>query len=323
MFSEKLFKKILVDPVSAGADALCVISGYATAAMAVSHIKALKKRTKKDIKIRLIIGMGIKDGLSVSNHSGLKAAVTAYKSFECWYHVNSPAVHSKVYTWMKKGRPIKAFVGSANYTHTAFSKKQGECLAAASPAKSLKYFNRFLHGTVRCDSPVAEHKIKIYPDAVFARLKHPPKGKKAGPAKVLRPKIAAAPSVRVSLLDKKNRLPKISGLNWGQRPGRERNQAYIHLPASVYKTDFFPPRGVDFTVRTDDKKIFYCHRAQDNGKGIHTENNSLLGRYFRERLGVPLGQMVKKSDLRRYGRTYVDFYKIEDETYYVDFSKPS
>lgn len=322
MFSEKLYKKILVDPIGAGADELYIISGYATAAMAVSHIKVLNKKAKRDIKIRLIIGMGIKDGLSVSNHSGLKTAVSTYRNFDCRYHVNSPAVHSKVYTWLKKGKPIRAFVGSANYTHTAFSKRQGECLAAASPVKSLKYFNRFLHGSVRCDDPVADHKIKIYPDAVFARLKNPPKEKEAGSGKVLRPKIAAAPSIRISLLDKKNRLPKISGLNWGQRPKRERNQAYIHLPASVYKTDFFPAIGVDFTVRTDDKKIFYCHRAQANGKGIHTENNSTLGRYFRERLGVPLGQMVEKSDLSRYGRTHVDFYKIEDETYFMDFSKP-
>jgi len=194
MLSEKLYKKILVDPISAGADELCVISGYATAAMAVSHIKALNKKTKRDIKIRLIIGMGIKDGLSVSNHSGLKAAVSTYSNFECRYHVNSPAVHSKVYTWLKKGKPIKAFVGSANYTHTAFSKRQGECLASANPAKSLKYFNRFLHGSVRCDNPVAEHKIKIYPDAIFARLKNPPKEKKPDLGRCLSPKSPLHPA---------------------------------------------------------------------------------------------------------------------------------
>lgn len=322
MLSDKLYKKVLVDPVIAGADELCVISGYATAAMAVHHINTLRKKKKRDIKIRLIIGMGIKDGLSIGNHSGMKKAVATYANFECRYRINSPAVHSKVYTWMKNGRPLKSFVGSANYTQTAFFEKQGECLAEADPVKSLSYFKQFLRASVRCDDPAVEKKIQIYPNAVFARLKHPHKGRNAKGKGTFKPRIADVPNIRVSLLDKKGRLPKRSGLNWGQRPeeGRNPNQAYIHLPASVYKTDFFPTRGLNFTVQADDKMVFTCHRAQDNGKAIHTDDNSVIGQYFRKRLGVQSGQKVKKSDLLRYGRTHVDFYKIEDETYYMDFS---
>jgi hypothetical protein len=74
-------------------------------------------------------------------------------------------------------------------------------------------------------------------------------------------------------------------------------------------------------VLTDDGKELICVRAQDNGKGLHTTlNNSLMGEYFRYRLGLPSGSFVRKKDLLKYGRTDVDFYKIDDETYLLDFS---
>jgi hypothetical protein len=67
--------------------------------------------------------------------------------------------------------------------------------------------------------------------------------------------------------------------------------------------------------------VLICTRAQDNAKAVHTpHNNSLIGEYFRSRLGVPSGGPVKLINLNRYGRHDVDFYKIDDETYFMDFS---
>jgi hypothetical protein len=40
----------------------------------------------------------------------------------------------------------------------------------------------------------------------------------------------------------------------------------------------------------------------------------------KKRLGVPLGEHVKMEHLLKYGRTDIDFYKIDDENYYMDFS---
>ena len=86
-------------------------------------------------------------------------------------------------------------------------------------------------------------------------------------------------------------------------------------------TEFFPERPVHFTILTDDNEVLICTRAQDNGKAIETtHNNSLLGKYFRRRLNVPLGALVTVEHLQTYGRTDIDFYKIDDETYRMDFS---
>ena len=60
---------------------------------------------------------------------------------------------------------------------------------------------------------------------------------------------------------------------------------------------------------------------QDKNKAITTpENNSRIGEYFRNRLALANGAPVTKADLIRYGRTDVEFIKLDDEQYYMDFS---
>jgi hypothetical protein len=128
--------------------------------------------------------------------------------------------------------------------------------------------------------------------------------------------------IKVSLLSSRTGgVQNRGGLNWGQRPGREPNQAYIQLPPEVYNSDFFPKAPQSFTVVTDDDKSFICRRAEkdEQGQTIHTpQNNSYLGEYFRHRLGLANGAFITKQDLERYGRTDVVFYKVGDE-YYMDF----
>ena len=328
MLSEKLFKKVLIDPVNAGADELYIVSGYATSAMAFHHLNSLKSELRKDVKVNLIVGMCVLDGLSESNHRGFKKIMEDdFKGrFTCSYITNTPPLHSKVYAWCKGKTPVAGFVGSPNYTQTAFYEKQRECIVETNPAQCLKYFKSLTQDTIYCNHIDAESSIQIYPDSAFARFKRPSKAKEILATETPELKISGVPYVKIPLLAKDGTLPERSGLNWGQRPEEHRDpdQAYIRLPAEIYKTDFFPPVSLHFTVQTDDNKILTCTRAQQNGKAIHTpHDNSLLGQYFRNRLGLAEGELVKKSHLLKYGRTDIDFYRIEDETYYMDFSKPS
>lgn len=95
----------------------------------------------------------------------------------------------------------------------------------------------------------------------------------------------------------------------------------IPLPQKYWDTDFFPEYSWYFTVLTDDGKILICSRAQQNGKAIHSpHNNSQIGEYFRSRLNVANGELVTMDDLMNYGRTDIDFYKVDEENYFMDFS---
>ncbi|MGD6808871.1 MAG: hypothetical protein ACQCN3_04155 [Candidatus Bathyarchaeia archaeon] len=130
------------------------------------------------------------------------------------------------------------------------------------------------------------------------------------------------PHVRISLLARNGLLPKRSGLNWGQRPeyNRNPNEAYIRVPKNIDDLNFFPDTGTPFVLQTDDGQKLRVTREQSNSKAITTyENNGVIGEYFRKRLGLVDGALVKKADLVRYGRTDIDFYKVNKTTYILDF----
>jgi len=326
MIKENLFDKILMEPVKNGADTLYVVSGYATAAMVFHHFNALKNIHAQQVKIKLIVGMCPYDGISLSNHKAFQqlAQIDYPEYFECSYIFKSPQVHSKIYSWFQGKKPINGFIGSANYTQNAFSKAQRELLFSCDPTLGLDYYKSLISDSIYCTHDEIENYIEIYRDTCYSRRKKEYIEKQGFPLITSeKPDLQDLPAVRISFLDNHGSLPQRSGLNWGQRPeeGREPNQAYIKLPSSVYSTDFFPPVAVHFTVLTDDNKVLICTRAQQNGKAIHTpHNNSLIGEYFRFRLNIPSGDPVTTETLNRYGRSDVDFYKIDDETYYMDFS---
>jgi hypothetical protein len=116
-------------------------------------------------------------------------------------------------------------------------------------------------------------------------------------------------------------VPQRSGLNWGQRPGRSPNQAYLSVPADIQRSGFFPERGEIFIIECDDGFLMSCVRAQANGKGIESPtNNSIIGSYFRKRLGVRSGHMVTIDHLLSYGRTSVDIHFQNYNSYHLDFS---
>lgn len=129
--------------------------------------------------------------------------------------------------------------------------------------------------------------------------------------------------VRLSLLDRSDKIHRKSGLNWGQREGRNPNQAYIPVPAKIHRKypDFFPDKGKKFRLATDDGKLFTASIAQQGGKAIEIpEDNSSLGIYFRKRIGKKLGEFVEKEDLDQYGRTNVDIMRLNEQTFIMDFS---
>lgn len=128
-------------------------------------------------------------------------------------------------------------------------------------------------------------------------------------------------SVKVFLFNKDGDVQY--GLNWGQRGTRDPNEAYLQLTPEVYRSDFFPIKKHYFLVDADDGFSFVMNRVQkgEDGSALGTpEDNSLLGRYLRKRLGVPENLTIEKSAIDAYGRSDIDFIKVGDNHYKMDFS---
>ena len=308
MLSKDLYEHVLLTPAKKGAT-LYVVSGYARATMAVRHLQDLQDK-KKDAGIRLIVGMTAKDGIAKSNHRGLcSLADNKNNNFVCSYvPENQIPVHTKAYAWFMGESPMAGFVGSANYTQAGFFRHR-EAMDKSDPAEILAYYKKLEKNSCLCSHPDADGLAREDDGASFVR---PDTDAQALPTK----------GVDSTLLDKHG---TVYALNWGQptenRVRANKNEAYIPLRAEIYKSGFFPERGVYFSLHTDDGHIFLCVRRQDEGKAIHTpDNNSLFGEYFRRRLGVELDDPVEPQHLRKYGRTDVTFYKYDDEDYWMDFA---
>lgn len=327
MFDEQLFENTLLNPIERGADNLKIVSGYATSAMAFHHLNKVKELEKK-IQVSLVVGMTPDDGLSLSNHRGFQKIMHEdYRgSFECSYIMHPPTVHSKLYVWSKSGKPIEAFIGSANYTQRAFiSTAQKEIITPSDPGLGIKYFDKINSDSIFCTHQDAEKFVTIFNENQYKKRKRFIAKRDQEDDEQDLDELTGFDHVNVTFINRYGKISERSALNWGQRPEekREPNQGYIPLKAEVYKTNFFPPVGQHFTILTDDNKVLIGSRAQQNGKAIHTpHNNSLIGEYFRNRLGVPNGEEVLREHFENYGRFDINFYKVDEETYFMDFSKP-
>lgn len=311
MLTDNLFEKILINPpISYGSKKLAVISGYATANMAERHMEILQN-AGQSIEIDLIIGMTKRDGINQAQHLAFQklASEGAFGStLKCRYVNRYQPVHSKVYSWKDdQDNPIKTYVGSANYTMNGFGKSQIETMDEIDGGGFNDLFDRISQHCVECTSDLAETHVYDVKNIINPK----PDNKTQNPEQI-----------ELSLLDSRTgKTHKKAGLNWGQRQGRDKNQAYIPVPADIGRSGFFPDVAEQFTVITDDNLPFIFVRAQDRGKALHTtQNNALLGEYLRKRMGLPSGQYITKNDLVKYGRLNITFTKLDDETYFMDFS---
>lgn len=304
MLTDKLFKRVLLEPAQEpGVDRLQIVSGFATASMAHRHLELLGHESA-GIGIELVVGMTPKEGIALPNHRRFREMAESH-NFNCRYASGKHPIHAKLYCWLQGAKPIKAFFGSANYTMTGFGGEQKEIMAVIDPMRAHKFFNKTAKRANSCLSPdIAMHVALKAPDSRI-------------------PKSAGCSAVILSFLTDKEEMPARSGLNWGHRDNRNRDQAYISIPAHVRHQGFFPARGKEFKVITDDGEAFIMARRQDKGKALHTRDNAFLGRYFRARLKLKSGVFVTKDNLLRYGRTHVEFTKIGEDFYFMNFSNES
>lgn len=324
-----LFNEILLNPAGEF-DELCVVSGFATPAMASHHLQAVKDiHNREDLKVNLIIGMTPTDlGISKAHHKNFVKLVGEKGVFKCSY-INPEAdpTHSKVYIWLKNGIPQKAFLSSANYTLNAFKRLQDEVATECDPGEAYDYYKSKLPLSWYCNIPEAEALVREE-QAVITKVKidHEILAENQTTPPVAEIGIEGVDWVNLPLfVEREERIHASSGLNWGHRPenkyNREKNQAYIPIPRRIAQSGFFPPAKQHFSVITSDGFPFVCRVAQDGDKAIETPNdNSELGRYFRSRLGIADGAFVNLEDLDRFGNRYVKFTKINEEEYYMEFN---
>lgn len=135
-----------------------------------------------------------------------------------------------------------------------------------------------------------------------------------------------------------NEVALNSGLNWWNGGGRTRdsNEVYIPLPIEIIKKnpEFFPNKayeGTEFSAIMDDNSYMKMRIEQGGpidlqtnkrfGKAISSApSKRLLGKWIlRDKLKLAPGTLVNRKILRKYGRETIEFQKITNEIFYVNF----
>ncbi len=321
MILNDIAKTLLFDPLSHDVNELYIISGYATPTMLSWYIKNLYHKTLTPIRIYLLVGMVPFDGISVSVHEGFIQLVRSeqpqeIEKLECSYIYDAPAVHSNLLIWAKDRSPVLAFSGSANFVQSSFvGRHRQEVMNECDPHEALEYYHSLIERSIYVHHAEVEEYVIIHPAHAVLDLENTLID---GFDLMVQ---QGYQTVTLSLITRSGETGKRSGLNWGQRPGRNPNEAYISLPSRIAKSGFFPLEKRHFTAITDDRHQLILRIEQQNDKAITTPaRNSDLGEYFRNRLGLANGAYITRADLERYGRTNVVFLKLDEETYYLDFS---
>lgn len=311
-YPDGIVGKILFDPIKEGADRLCVLTAEATPSMASWLLKSYEELGISDVAVELIICSTLNKGMDKELHKSFKELHgTRYSdkwgNFSCGYLIHPPALESdNYYIWLNRDKPVRAYTLSGSFTQQYFLHDNKENVNETNAALAYTIYMDAEKRTMYCTHAEVDEYV------VFCSSEDN-----------VREQMAADTEncVHLSLLARGGETGTRSGLNWGQRNKRNRNEAYIPLPSHIAKSGFFPLDKQHFLVVTDDHHTLQLRVEQQNDKAITTpDSNALLGEYFRNRLGLSNGAYVRKDDLLAYGRTDVTFYKIDEEQYYMDFS---
>ena len=310
-------QQLLIDPISKGANRLCILSHSATPSMASWLLKTYEEQEIEGISVELIITFGEDQGMpSVleNYHNGFKELQRAFRqgcgtanSFSCSYNIGRTMPKLNFYIWLHGENPVEAFSCSYDFTQQSILRNGSGYITNSAPFFAYGLCEKAVDDSLYCDNSEVEEYVVITVKRIPIIADLPENDKNL---------------IKLSLVTERTGEPGAkSGLNWGQRAGRNHNEAYIPLPREIALSGFFPLNKQHFLVVTDDHHSLQLRVEQQNDKAITTPaSNAQLGEYFRNRLGLANGAQVTKADLEAYGRSDVSFYKIDDEQYYMDFS---
>lgn len=296
-------------------DELIVLSGY-LGPRPVSRLEELPFNST------VIYGMYGSEGIRPSLHNSLTNIQGEVENLNIFYS-NLP-VHSKCYVWRRRGEIIHALLGSANFSVNGLTTPFREVLAETTfdtfqPLN--EYIRHVLNNSISCLEVGTERVIEAREQIDYCDM---------------------------SLLANNGEVQNAAGLNWGQNPRNHTtpNDAYIAI-RTRYIRDFpnlFQPKQIN-PMHIDNRGRMQRHNDSveiiwDDGltmegllegsqpideitypKQISSfPSKAQLGEYIRTRIGVPLGQPVRRHHLERYGRTDIRISLLGDGVYKFDFS---
>ena len=300
-------------------DELIVLSGY-LGPRPVARLEELPFNS------RVIYGMYGSEGIQNRLHNSLLTIQNQAQNLNIFY--SQLPVHSKCYIWRNNGNVIHALIGSANFSVNGLTTPYREILAET---------------TRDTFAPLNDYLTHIFNNSISC-LEIEGVGVQDG--------VAQNEECDMPLVMANGQTHNASGLNWGfmangqPSPKRGINDACIPISIEHIRQypDLFPPKLTDrelIDVRgrrqraneaieliwDDGVTMEGLLEGTNNVDGIAYPKQissfpikSEMGVYLRNRLGVPLGQPVRRHHLDNYGRTDIRVSLLGNGIYSCDFS---
>lgn len=316
----------VIERTPAGTTEVKILSGY----VGPSPINALHDHP--DVEYKVVFGL-FKENRKKTLHDEL---VSLHGGNVKILYPDTPA-HSKCYVWLNNGVPIKAMIGSANFSSNGLRMPFRESLLEVDggDAARINDYADLVIGTCRECTDVQESELQ----------QSTPRFTISTDTEEYEDGVA-----KLSLLDRNGGLPELSGINWGMSTTSHVNpdDAYIPIRREVLANhpELFAPRitlpeGVSARGNSDEVveliwddgtimqvKFEGTQNVTDSiGNAIKYPkqissfpNKSIMGRYLRGRLGVGSGVLVEKEDLERYGTTAIRLSKLSEGVYMASFA---
>ncbi len=297
-------------------DELIVISGYVGP-------KPIERLQNLPINSKVVYGMFGSEGIKKPLHNSLIGLQNGIENINIFYS-NLP-VHSKCYAWRNRGQIVHALVGSANFSTNGLTTPYREILAETT-YDTFNPLNDYITKVLNNSQSCLEIGLSTISDAI--------------------PRLGLVCSL--TLLARDGEVQNSAGLNWGQNPNNHTklNDAYIKIRVQDIQnfSELFSPKQ-NYPIYKDSRGRKTRHNDAieiiwDDGitmegllegsqpiKGLIYPKQissfpakSQLGEYLRNRIGVPLGQPVRKFHLEQYGRTDIKISLLGEGVYKFDFS---
>lgn len=231
LYSDSIVQPIFIEPfLTLHANKLCVLSEHASPNMASWLLKTYEERKLNGISLELIIGDTLNCGIDINTHEAFKELQgnrysAKWGKFSCSYLYDPPDFSGTNFIWLKDDIPLKAFISSYDFTQQSLLREGDHKLTETSAYSAYNNYEKVTNRTIFCNHAEVEDYIIIHnPNRPIN----------------LQSSLSENQYVTLSFITRTGDTGAKSGLNWGQRKNRNRNEAYIPLPSYIAKSGFFP-----------------------------------------------------------------------------------
>ena len=311
-----------------------IASGYVSLDIINKFYDDFERIANNGGKSRLLVGMAFYEGLSSNKLSRLTTLSNRLESFGNGSGVfvsYNGKYHGKLYLFERKNQK-NLYVGSSNFSRTGLSGNI-ECTASVLDQDTRDRLDTFVDFLFQPDNAVSILKADIivpgtssYVQKISLQtLDDLPRYDPITIDKSLLPKLEY-PLSRVADKEKSSLNVYFGKGRWSRATGRVLARPWYEVELIANRditSSPLYPKG-DFEAHTDDGYIIPMKTSGDYFKNIRSRGNlSILGQWIKGKLQkssalLPLTP-VTQDTLDLYGRNTINFYKISDEKYYMEF----